>query len=204
MKSFKFLLPLLLCVIFRMDLSAQDSGTRYGIGVNFAKDFVVADVGSDLSVMSLPYDFSNISIVFRSASFRVEPSLGYFRFSSSYSEGSAEAEATTSNWRLGFNLAVNKETGKMHHYYGISVGFIFSSVYSKFSSDLFSDKEDDSKTDFFVGPVLGGEYNFHENLSLGGEIQFNYISLGQYDDSEGDLSVSVITTRAIIVLRWYF
>ena len=205
MKSLKFLMLLLLCSFFIMDLFAQDSETCYGIGVNFAKDFVYANVGEDFSIVSLPYDFSNFSVIIRGEKYRVEPSCGYFRLSSSYSGPSSSSEYTSSNWRLGLSLASNSTTGSMHHYYGISVGFIFSSISGEYSSEFFSDKEDDSKTDFFIGPVLGGEYNFSEYLSLGGEVQINYISLGQYDhDSDEDISVWAITTRAIIVLRWYF
>ncbi len=42
-----------------------------------------------------------------------------------------------------------------------------------------------SKTDFFIGPAIGGEYMFNKHFSLGGEINLNYISIGHYD-SEGE------------------
>ncbi len=195
MRISKFLVSLFILVIFTLNLSAQEAETRYGIGVNFAKDFVLAAVGgADYSFMSLPYDFSNISIVFRSPKVRLEPSVGYFRYS--ISNGT---ERSLSDWRLGLNLAVNNVTGNMHHYYGINIGVILSSI----SVESGSSSSDESKTDFFIGPLIGGEYNFSEYLSLGGEVQFNYISLGQYDE-DSDASESALTTRAIIILRWYF
>lgn len=197
-------------LIFLMVLSfsseAQDTETRYGIGVNFAKDFVYANVGGgDYSILALPYDFSNISFIVRGEKFRFEPMIGYFRYGRDYSQGSTSSEYIYSNWRLGANLSVNNVIGTMHHYYGITIGVILSSISSEFKSEFNSEKSDESKTDFFIGPILGGEYNFNEFLSLGGEIQFNYISLGQYnDDSNAERSESLLTTRAIIVLRWYF
>ena len=187
-------------------LSAQEVENKYGIGVNFAKDFVYANVGgADYSILALPYDFSNISFIVRGEKFRLEPMIGYFRYGRNYSQGSSSSKYSYSNWRLGANLSVNNANGAMHHYYGITIGVILSSMSSEITSEFNSGKNDESKTDFFIGPILGGEYNFNEFLSLGGEIQFNYISLGQYnDDSDAEISESLLTTRAIIVLRWYF
>lgn len=209
MRSVNFFTSFAMLIILSLNLQAQDSSrTRYGLGVNFAKDFIVASVGDDMSIMSLPYDFSNFLVIIRSEKFRFEPSLGYFRYSRSSSRTDYNSESSSSNWRLGAKVAINQSHGNMNYYYGISLGFIFTSTHSKYSSSFDSRESDESKTDFFVGPIVGGEYNLIEYLSLGGEIQFNYISFGQYGDdsvgSETERSESALTTRAIIVLRWYF
>jgi hypothetical protein len=68
-----------------------------------------------------------------------------------------------------------------------------------------SSNTDESKTDFFIGPIAGGEYMLHKDFSLGGEIQLNYISVGHYEDATNvyDRTETIISTRALIFIRWY-
>ena len=94
-------------------------------------------------------------------------------------EGTYTAEQTISNWRVGAVIAYATAIASMKLYYGINIGIILSSTSFEMTGE---DSEDNSKTDFFVGPAIGGEYMFSDNFSLGGEIQINYISVGQFDE----------------------
>ena len=121
--------------------------------------------------------------------------------SSDYSEPAYTSGRASSNLRLGAVVAFNSDSiESMNFYYGIDFGFIISSYsYTSSSSDQ---STDDSKTDFFIGPAIGGEYMFNRHFSLGGEINLNYISIGHYD-YEGEASSWAISTRGLIFIRWY-
>jgi len=81
------------------------------------------------------------------------------------------------------------------------LGIIQTSSY--FKSPL--DEWDRSKIDFYIGPALGAEYLFTKRFSLGGEIQLNFISIGQWDgDLSAENSESVVRTKPLIFVRWYF
>jgi len=193
-----FLLCSGMVLFFASSGGAQDSTSSVGFGVTFGRQLAFFD--EDFSTFSLPIDFGNFSVVIRNPNFRFEPVLGYFRTSSSSSSSFGKSESKSSNWRLGAVLAVSKPKASMNYYYGINVGILLSSESSEFNGD--SDSK--SKTDFFIGPTIGGEHMLNENFSLGGEIQINYISLGQFDgDSTVDVSQSIISTRATLILRWY-
>ena len=91
-------------------------------------------------------------------------------------------------------MAYANSKASMNYYYGIDIGAILSSQSSS--------STDRSKTDFYIGPAIGGEYMFSDNFSLGGEIQVNYIKLGNFDE-DSDASTSLVSTRGKIILRWY-
>jgi hypothetical protein len=204
MNSFKSFLCCAFLLLFVINAKAQDDPVRVGFGVGFGQGFNFIG-GSDLSALTLPIDFADFSVIIRGKNFRFEPTLGYFSFSSSSTSSSSgyTSESSFSNVRLGAIVAYATSKGSMNFYYGIDIGVILSSQSSS-SSAPGSMSTDESKTDFFVGPAIGGEYMFSDNFSLGGEIQINYISIGEFDgDSQTDRSESAISSRGKIVLRWY-
>ncbi|MEN8193920.1 MAG: hypothetical protein ABFS12_13945 [Bacteroidota bacterium] len=164
----------------------QNGQLRIGFGVGLGQANIFSG-GDGLSTVTLPTDFTNIRVVFRKGNFRLEPHLGYFRFSSS----SSNSESSFSNLRLGSILSFAYSKGSMNYYYGINIGAVFTSV------------SDESKTDIYFGPVLGGEYMFSENFSLGGEIFANYILMGMYSGNNSNKSQSSMSTKGMVVLRWY-
>jgi hypothetical protein len=196
-KSFLFCGLLLLFVI---NAKAQDGPVRIGFGVGFGQGFSFFG-GEELSVITLPIDFADFSVVIRSKNFRFEPTLGYFSSSSSSTSSGYTYESSSSNLRLGTVLAYATVIASMNLYYGIDVGVILSSE-SRDSTFPESTSTDRSKTDFYIGPAIGGEYMFSEYFSLGGEIQINYISIGNFDD-DSNASSSAVSSRGKITLRWY-
>lgn len=194
---FKSFLCCSLLLLFVVSAKAQDDRVRIGFGVGFGQGMGFI-IGEDFSSLSLPIDFADFSVIIRGKNYRFEPTLGYFNFSSTSSSGS---ESSFSNFRLGTVLAYANSKGSMNFYYGIDIGVILSSESFK-SSSPGSTSTDNSKTDFFIGPAIGGEYMFSYNFSLGGEIQINYISVGNFDD-DSDASTSGVSSRGKIILRWY-
>jgi len=195
-KSFLCISLLLLLV---MNAKAQDDPVRIGFGIGIGKG--ISFIGSDLSVLALPIDFADFSVIIRGESFRFEPTFGYFSTSSSSSSSGYTTESKSSNLRLGTVLAYANAMGSTNFYYGIDFGVILSSE-SREYNDPFVESRDESKTDFFIGPAVGGEYMFSDNFSLGGEIQINYISIGSFD-GDSDESISAVSSRGKIILRWY-
>jgi hypothetical protein len=130
-------------------------------------------------------------------SFRLEPEIGLLRGSSS----DDNFESTSTAFSVGSGLFLNRPVEASTMLYGgVRLGAVFLS--ESFESE-FGDDDDESRTDFFVGPAAGGEHFFSEHFSLGGEAQVLYTSFGE-EDEEDDVSSSVLRTRAIFFVRWYF
>ena len=189
------LCALLLIILFSLPLKLfsleqkilEDNQLRIGFGIGYGQT-IFMDWKSDISSLFLPTDFTKFSVAFRYENFRIEPNLGY----SSGINSLGNHKNTFSNFRIGSIFAAVYLKGSMNYYYGIDLGIVLTS------------NSNDSKTDFYVGPVIGAEYLFSEYFSLGGEVQLNYISIGQYGDSNSNKSQSYISTKAIILLRCYF
>ncbi len=193
MNHLKSFLCLSLLLLFSISLNAQDNRMRIGFGVGFSKEASV--IIGDESSLALPIDLANFTFVVRGKSFRFEPNIGFFNLSATTTGYmGTEVDASLSNYRLGAVIAYANAIASMNLYYGINIGVILSSISV--------DSDSESKTDFFVGPAIGGEYMFSDNFSLGGEIQINYIKIGNFDDDSDD-SMSIISSRGMIILRWY-
>ena len=189
----------------------EESNVQFGFGVGMSRNFPIL-INEDLETLTLPIDFANFSFVIRGRNFRIEPSLGYFTVSN---EGSIEGpmgeqyhyETSMSNFRIGAVIAYNNSSFEsMNFYYGIDVGVILSSTSSSSNYPYTSNQSTDrSKTDFFIGPAIGGEYMFNRYFSLGGEITANYVSVGNYSDGddESDTTTWLISTRGAVYVRWY-
>ncbi len=183
---------------------AEDNDVQFGLGVSLSSELTMYRIYSEngeQQIITQPINMANFSMIIKGSFFRFEPSIGYFTMSSDYSEPAYTSGRASSNLRLGAVVAFNSDSiESMNFYYGIDFGFIISSYsYTSSSSDQ---STDDSKTDFFIGPAIGGEYMFNRHFSLGGEINLNYISIGHYD-YEGEASSWAISTRGLIFIRWY-
>ena len=182
----------------------EENYVQFGFGVSLSNEYYVYNFygyGESLQIETLPVDMANISMVIKDNYFRVEPSLGYYTYSRDYSEGGYSGNRSTTNIRIGSVIAFNNvNIESMNFYYGVDLGLVLCS--SSYNSNISSESTDRSKTAFFVGPAFGGEYMFIKYFSLGGEINLNYIYIGQYDSGNGT-SEWAMSTRGVIYLRWY-
>jgi len=180
----------------------EDSNVQFGFGVSFTREIPTFASTEEMDLIILSIDLANFSFIIRGKNFRFEPSLGYFSGSYDNSGSQYNYESSVSNFRIGAVIAYNNSSFEsMNFYYGIDIGVILSSI-SYASNDPFgtSQSVDESKTDFFIGPAIGGEYMFNRYFSLGGEINLNYISLGNY---VGDSTTWLLSTRGAVYVRWY-
>jgi len=193
MKKVSFILLFMVSFFLMSNLiHAQKKEDRIGIGVSIGKEITFEEGTFTL------LDFPSFYVTLIGFSyFRVEPEIGYYRYSSSDENLKSSHEILSVG--CGFFYAIRKE--KVDVYFGMRLGVIQTSSY--FKSPL--DEWDRSKIDFYIGPALGGEYLFTKRFSLGGEIQLNFISIGQWDgDLSAENSESVVRTKPLIFVRWYF
>ena len=179
-------------------LHAQEKAARFGIGVSMGKEVLGFEDGGLVTVFDFPSFYMPILI---SPRFRLEPEIGLWRYSGS----GKNWEESYTILSLGCGIFPMTKKGKVYIYYGARFGLIRISYSAEYSWNGHTESDDDSKTDFHVSPAIGGEYFFTDHLSLGGEAQLNYIFVGQVDDDDDDdVSESLIRSKTLIFVRWYF
>ena len=189
-----FLVPNLVC--------AQAKGSSFGFGASMGKEVLPIEYGRLATVLDFPSFYMPIHI---SPGFRIEPEIGLWRYSYSRKDGT-DWESSYSVFSLGFGIFPVINKGKVHIYYGARLRLISTSTSSAYSWNGHTESDDESKTDVSIGPAIGGEYFFTDHLSLGGEAQLNYTSIGQFDDDDDDqdVSESIISSKTLFFVRWYF
>ena len=179
-------------------VDAQEKGTRVGVGVSMGREIIYVYWQSIVTMSDYPSFYLPLYITSR---FRIEPEFGFWRYS--YSEDVDRYEKSKYTvFSLGCGIFPASKMGKVQIYYGARFVYIHFSRRAEVSHNgkvVF----DQSKTDFSIGPAIGGEYFFSDHLSLGGEAQLNYISIGQFVDDD-EISESLISSKTLVFVRWYF
>lgn len=226
--------------LWAQDSTTQKSDFRIGIGV--ALDLGSAamtqetqlagantnlngpPVGIPLLYPAAPLTFS---IPMRFGHFMIEPEIGIYSYSydlngSQDSTGvptSETEDVSGTSIRAGIGLYYTQQiAGNLSAYIGPRIGIVTNSV--EFGShpppaDTQFEKSATaqlSRTDFFVGVTLGGEYFFSSGFSLGAEAGFEYLSLGNttitetpvVSGSQGGTTGHSFQTKEAIVARVYF
>lgn len=172
---------LILIMIFLMApvlLNAKEKKCRVGIGVSLGKEYMWFGSSNVFPTFYVPIDISS--------KFRLEPEIGF----NLYSESFGIWDEPSSIIYLGCGIFAMSQKEKVNIYYGARTGLIFTSY-----------NWNGSRTDFYVGPVTGGEYFLTKNFSLGGEIQVSYIFISLI---RGEDRASQLKTKTLIFVRWYF
>ncbi len=182
-------------VLFTLNLFAQQDSTsfktRYGIGVTFGQD-ISRELGYS-EIYYYPLSFGNIYFpIDMSPKLRIEPEIGYYL--SKYKENGYKS--TFYNLRFGIGIFAVKTYDKSKILIGGRAGMIYGEYENSYSGI-------DSKNDYYFGFASGGEYSFSSHISIGGEVQLNYIIPDDYNNND-DISQSLISTRALVVLRFYY
>lgn len=192
MKKLIFIMLVVLVFLSMVSsLLAQEKMNSIGFGASLGKELYSAS----LTLLDFPSFYLPITL----SNFRIEPEIGYYRYSGEFEdEDTIETRLT-----IGFGIFLISRKPNTNIYYGLRMGLMRSYEYDKWVWDG-QDVYEDHRTDYYIGPAIGGEYLFTKHLSLGGEIQVNYISIGQWSESTGKHSVSVTRTKPLIFVRWYF
>jgi hypothetical protein len=172
-------------------LQEQEKRSSIGLGVSLGKEFFMGGLTMhDFPTFYLPITLSN---------FRIEPEIGYYRYSGEFED----YETIETYLTVGCGIFLISQRVNTNIYWGLRLGFIRVYEYEKLTWNG-QDIDEAHRTDYYIGPAIGGEYFFNKHLSLGGEIQLNFISIGQWSDDTGTQSESVTRTKPLVFVRWYF
>ncbi|OQX95237.1 hypothetical protein B6I21_06470 [candidate division KSB1 bacterium 4572_119] len=200
MKKILTILLISICVFaFTSNTMAQTNQVakkpKIGIGVSISdiKDiYQLFSSGPTAPQIFFPVKFSS--------SFMIEPGFGYFQVK----EEGGSSESTTSIYSFGIGLFPMNHNGSLTYYYGIRLGLTGGSSKYEYSSGDYTDEEKSTISGYFAAPAVGAEYFFSEHFSLGGEAQFRYITYTEEEDGEDDSTYTMMGTRTLLFIRWYF
>jgi len=211
-------LPFLLGAVLFTPLSAQRhrSGTiGLGIGIDAVPNTVTSVFGFDADgrtgMILVP-----IRVVPR---IRLQPALGYWRFSQDIHDAVSRFEQNLTQWSAGLALHyLFPLAQKVQTYVGSSIAFnrLSETAWTEFSPSP-PNKRTAKRTDTVLSAIAGGEYFFAPGFSMGGEVQLQYLMAGDVAISEEptptpppvptptpEFDASVIQTNGQLVIRWYF
>jgi hypothetical protein len=223
----KKLIVLVSVVMLLTCFGAAQAQDKMGIGlVIFDRDLLsvlinqlgnlsldAAGGGMDLSLLLPP---SKIMIPFTMGNLKIEPEIGWMRYSTTNKHIAAKIESSSksSSYKFGVGLFSVKSVKKTDIYFGGRVGIIMASSSSKepdFADPQKTVETSYSSTHIFLGPCFGGEYYISDNFSFGGEAQLIYTKVGQQKEKiagketkpDPETSTSMIDTRYMFIFRWY-
>ena len=180
-------------------ISTAFGQSKFGISIPLggAINLFVGD-----GIVSLPVSFITPRITLQSDARKIEIGIGFIRTNSKSDDPdfTFESNVTSLNLHVGVSKVTKFDDSAI--YIGGQIGIIRNSSSSSFSSSFGSDSNEESFNHWFLGPILGGEHFFSEHASLGGEVQFNYIKIGQVENSNS--SGSLISTNVVLLFRFYF
>ena len=183
---------------------AQERGVTFGIGTSLNPTAIFAGDGD---LVLLPVGLGNIYFpLIIGSSFKLEPEFGLLRLSEKTTDGTTSSESSATLTRLGigaFWVAPIRESFRA--YVGPRVGIVRNSESSRFGT---GPERKVTQTDLVLELVTGGEHLFSSHFSLGGEVRLTYINVGEREvtppsPSPSQQSRSILTTNALILLRWY-
>ena len=183
---------------------AQERGVTFGIGTSLNPTAIFAGDGD---LVLLPVGLGNIYFpLIIGSSFKLEPEFGLLRVSEKTTDGTTSSESSATLTRLGigaFWVAPIRESFRA--YVGPRVGIVRNSESSRFGT---GPERKMTQTNLVLELATGGEYLFSSHFSLGGEVRLTYINVGEREvtppsPSPSQQSRSILTTNALILLRWY-
>lgn len=172
--------------------------SKFGISIPFDGGFSVIED----DILGFPISFVAPRITIQSDARKIEFGIGFFRANSKndFPDFAFESTFTSLNLHVGVSKVTKIDDSAI--YIGGQIGVIRISSSSSSSFSFGSESNEESINHWFLGPILGGEHFFSEHVSLGGEAQFNYIKIGQDEDSNS--SGSLISTNVVLLFRFYF
>lgn len=164
---------------------------KIGFGATIEKE---SGVSLDLTV-SPTVGITKIYLpIYVNAIIKIQPEISYW----GYSGKDRYYEFGFSSLHYGLGVFYAKQLDKAFVYLGPRYATEHVTIHSTSGGD--DSKE--SKNDHSIGITLGGEYFLGKHFSLGPEVQFNYISVGDVDNSSDEES-HIKATEAVIFLCVY-
>ena len=181
---------------------AQERGVTFGIGISLNPTAIASDQ------VLLPVGLGNLYFpLIIGSSFKLELEFGLLRLSEKATDGATSSESSATLTRLGIGAFwVTPIRESFRAYVGPRVGIVRD---SETSSPGTQPERKVTQTNLVLELATGGEYLFSSHFSLGGEVRLAYIKLGErkatppFPPSPSEQSRSILTTNALILLRWY-
>ena len=178
-------------------------GTRFGVGISLFEEFL--SFAGPLYSRDVTGGVTAYVPVRHRGVFRVEPELGiwYSSYDYVYEEEVHEAKERTYIFGLGIMPIIRRD--KLDIYYGIRIGVAMTlqklqrTVYIPAGSH-----EERSKTDWYFGPTIGGEFFASEHFSVGGEVRLEFAFYDEWDETDPTNDLFTIHNRNLFFVRWYF
>ena len=234
MKSFTVILSTLAAILLTCSPAVAQDTLRYHLGAGVSVEpglfgqtvyYSTGGSGQYLSVGPI-YSVSPYYIylpVTLTRNFRIEPRFGIYSFSNETSNSLTPSQPTKDNLTL-THIGLSIEylipvTERFQIYAGPRAGLNFiSETSSYYGYTVFPTYGNitttRSETDFMISGIFGAEFFALRELSVGGEIDFNYVSFGNPDftqtppsgPEQGTTSrtQSLVSTGALLFVRWYF
>ncbi len=181
---------------------AQERGVTFGIGASLNPIAI-----GDGNLVLLPVGLGNIYFpLIIGSSFKLEPEFGLLRLSEKTTDGTTSSESSATLTRLGIGAFwVTPIRESFRAYVGPRVGIVRNSESSRFDPEP---ERKVTQTNLVLELATGGEHFFSSHFSLGGEVRLGYIKMGEpkvtpAPPSTFEQSGSILTTNALILLRWY-
>lgn len=208
----------LILVVFTLNANTlfaqEDMSTEklsIGLGVALGKElFSIYELDGNVSLPDFPSFYVPIQL---SKSFRIEPEIGYFRYSIEN-----DLEESSAVLVLGCGLFYTHWHGKANIYFGGRFElYRYSSQVADYDLEWNGDSYDWIQTaghdyttsNWVLSPAIGSEYFICPNkLSLGGEIQLNYTIVGDLkvdgESVDEDYTEHLLKTKTLFFIRWFF
>ncbi len=184
---------------------AQERGVTFGIGTSLNPIAIAGEL------VLLPVGLGNLYFpLIIGSSFKLEPEFGLLRLSEKTTDGTSSSESSATLTRLGIGAFwVTPIRESLRAYVGPRIGIVRNSESSRFGPEP---ERKETQTNLVLELATGGEYLFSSHFSLGGEVRLTYINVGERKVTPAptpppppvDRSANILTTNALILLRWYF
>lgn len=197
----KRLLLFLLALLFAGSTASAQDSNNVGLGVSLSSSSIISGIEGGIESILSPVSFY---VPISLSGFRIEPEVGLFRTDESDDTGSY----TQTVLQIGTGIFLTRQHEQTLYYFGGRVGALLSSSDYEFSGEGYSGASERSRTDLYVAPALGAEYLLSDRFSLGGEAQLMYYLVGNQevdgDSEDADTDGSLLRTRPLLFVRWYF
>lgn len=171
---------------------AEPDNSKFGLGVNIAPDRLTQIFGGGNSL-------TTIYLSFLKSGLKVEPHLGFYRYSSTLEvSGGDDLTSSTNVVQAGIGIFKRADKSQTAVYYGARSGVRWFFEGFGFEDDV----NYDHRLDLILEPTIGGEHFLGDHFSLGAEIKYSLRLIGAFDTVK-DVSNLESQTAADVFLRFY-
>lgn len=174
----------------------------WGIGISVVDIHQIFEFGAS---EGSAYNHSIIVPIVMSQSFRLEPEIGFYNGKNTWELQGNKEEYTATQYRFGLGIFPQSAMKSSTIYYGARIGYLSLKLKEEETFGGVTQTDEYSTSGFFIAPAVGGEYFFSNSFSLGAEAQVMYASLSsEIEGSDVDISDTLISTRGLVFIRFFF